>query len=69
MLVHIPSGLPSALEEIKINDNHLHAIDEDGLQGTKKTNIHHMNEYPSYVEHTYSPDPNLIALCVVKLYY
>ncbi|NXU71872.1 ECM2 protein, partial [Oreotrochilus melanogaster] len=35
MLVHIPSGLPSALEEIKINDNHLHAIDEDGLQGLK----------------------------------
>ncbi|XP_068014110.1 extracellular matrix protein 2 [Melanerpes formicivorus] len=35
MLAHIPSGLPSALEEIKINDNHLHAIDEDGLQGLK----------------------------------
>ncbi|XP_071611609.1 extracellular matrix protein 2 isoform X2 [Heliangelus exortis] len=35
MLVHIPSGLPSTLEEIKINDNHLHAIDEDGLQGLK----------------------------------
>ncbi|PKU29645.1 extracellular matrix protein 2 [Limosa lapponica baueri] len=37
MLVHIPSGLPSTLEEIKINDNHLHAIDEDGLQGIQKT--------------------------------
>ncbi|XP_010190470.1 PREDICTED: extracellular matrix protein 2, partial [Mesitornis unicolor] len=35
MLVHIPSELPSTLEEIKINDNHLHAIDEDGLQGLK----------------------------------
>ncbi|NXI48494.1 ECM2 protein, partial [Galbula dea] len=35
MLVHVPSGLPSTLEEIKINDNHLHAIDEDGLQGLK----------------------------------
>ncbi|NXH22231.1 ECM2 protein, partial [Bucco capensis] len=35
MLVHIPSGLPSTLEEIKINDNHLHAIDEDGLQDLK----------------------------------
>ncbi|XP_064310279.1 extracellular matrix protein 2 [Phalacrocorax carbo] len=31
-LVHIPSELPSTLEEIKINDNRLHAIDEDGLQ-------------------------------------
>ncbi|XP_005444483.1 extracellular matrix protein 2 [Falco biarmicus] len=35
MLVHIPSELPSALEEIKINDNHLHAIDEDVLQDLK----------------------------------
>ncbi|NWR84288.1 ECM2 protein, partial [Furnarius figulus] len=35
MLVHIPSDLPSTLEEIKINDNHLHAIDEDGLKDLK----------------------------------
>ncbi|KFW12547.1 PREDICTED: extracellular matrix protein 2, partial [Eurypyga helias] len=35
MLVHIPSELPSTLEEIKINENHLHAIDEDGLQDLK----------------------------------
>ncbi|XP_051483235.1 extracellular matrix protein 2 [Apus apus] len=35
MLVHIPTALPSTLEEIKINDNHLHAIDEDGLQDLK----------------------------------
>ncbi|NXX13677.1 ECM2 protein, partial [Podargus strigoides] len=35
MLVHIPSELPSTLEEIKINDNQLHAIDEDGLQDLK----------------------------------
>ncbi|XP_010123206.1 PREDICTED: extracellular matrix protein 2-like, partial [Chlamydotis macqueenii] len=35
MLVHIPSELPSSLEEIKINDNHLHTIDEDGLQDLK----------------------------------
>ncbi|NXP23605.1 ECM2 protein, partial [Scytalopus superciliaris] len=35
MLVHIPSELPSTLQEIKINDNHLHAIDEDGLKGLK----------------------------------
>uniref|UniRef100_A0A8C3LL34 Extracellular matrix protein 2 n=1 Tax=Chrysolophus pictus TaxID=9089 RepID=A0A8C3LL34_CHRPC len=35
MLVHIPSELPSTLEEIKINDNQLHAIDEDALQGLK----------------------------------
>ncbi|NXW63516.1 ECM2 protein, partial [Eurystomus gularis] len=35
MLVHIPSGLPSTLEEIKINDNNLHAIDDDGLQDLK----------------------------------
>ncbi|KFZ52070.1 Extracellular matrix protein 2 [Podiceps cristatus] len=35
MLVHIPSELPSTLEEIKINDNQLHAIDEYGLQDLK----------------------------------
>ncbi|NWX25587.1 ECM2 protein, partial [Notiomystis cincta] len=35
MLVLIPSELPSTLEEIKINDNQLHAIDEDGLKGLK----------------------------------
>ncbi|NWS20254.1 ECM2 protein, partial [Pachyramphus minor] len=35
LLVHVPSELPSTLEEIKINDNHLHAIDEDGLKGLK----------------------------------
>ncbi|NXP39028.1 ECM2 protein, partial [Leiothrix lutea] len=35
MLVVIPPELPSTLEEIKINDNHLHAIDEDGLKGLK----------------------------------
>ncbi|OXB73745.1 UNVERIFIED_CONTAM: hypothetical protein H355_007878 [Colinus virginianus] len=35
MLVHIPSELPSTLEEIKINDNQLHAVDEDALQGLK----------------------------------
>ncbi|NWQ88859.1 ECM2 protein, partial [Burhinus bistriatus] len=35
MLEHIPSELPSTLEEIKINDNYLHAIDEDGLQDLK----------------------------------
>ncbi|NXC05194.1 ECM2 protein, partial [Orthonyx spaldingii] len=35
MLVHIPSELPSTLEEIKINDNQLHAIEEDGLKDLK----------------------------------
>uniref|UniRef100_A0A8C3VFX7 Extracellular matrix protein 2 n=1 Tax=Catharus ustulatus TaxID=91951 RepID=A0A8C3VFX7_CATUS len=35
MLVLIPSELPSTLQEIKINDNQLHAIDEDGLKGLK----------------------------------
>ncbi|NXY13493.1 ECM2 protein, partial [Atrichornis clamosus] len=35
MLVHVPSELPSTLEEIKINDNQLHAIDEDGLKDLK----------------------------------
>lgn len=39
MLVLIPSELPSTLEEIKINDNQLHAIDEDSLKGILKTNI------------------------------
>uniref|UniRef100_A0A8C0IQT8 Extracellular matrix protein 2 n=1 Tax=Chelonoidis abingdonii TaxID=106734 RepID=A0A8C0IQT8_CHEAB len=34
-LVHIPPELPSALEELKINENHLHAIDEDSLQELK----------------------------------
>ncbi|NXU64773.1 ECM2 protein, partial [Horornis vulcanius] len=35
MLGLIPSELPSTLEEIKINDNQLHAIDEDGLKDLK----------------------------------
>ncbi|NXO89774.1 ECM2 protein, partial [Certhia brachydactyla] len=35
MLVLIPSELPSTLEEIKINDNQLHAIDEDSLKDLK----------------------------------
>ncbi|NXO10646.1 ECM2 protein, partial [Oriolus oriolus] len=35
MLVHIPSHLPATLEEIKINDNQLHAIEEDGLKDLK----------------------------------
>ncbi|NXR35128.1 ECM2 protein, partial [Zosterops hypoxanthus] len=35
MLALIPSELPSTLEEIKINDNQLHAIDEDGLKDLK----------------------------------
>ncbi|NXB71529.1 ECM2 protein, partial [Donacobius atricapilla] len=35
MLVLIPSELPPTLEEIKINDNQLHAIDEDGLKDLK----------------------------------
>ncbi|KFO74406.1 Extracellular matrix protein 2, partial [Cuculus canorus] len=35
LLVHVPSELPSTLEEIKINDNHLHAIDEDSLKDLK----------------------------------
>ncbi|XP_043374776.1 extracellular matrix protein 2 isoform X3 [Dermochelys coriacea] len=34
-LEHIPPELPSALEELKINENHLHAIDEDSLQELK----------------------------------
>lgn len=32
-LVHIPSELPSTLEELKINDNNLQAIDEESLSG------------------------------------
>ena len=32
-LVHIPSDLPSTLEELKINDNNLQAIDEKSLSG------------------------------------
>ncbi|KAJ6668415.1 hypothetical protein lerEdw1_015792 [Lerista edwardsae] len=34
-LEHIPSGLPSTLEELKINENQLHAIDEDSFHGLK----------------------------------
>ncbi|XP_053157049.1 extracellular matrix protein 2 [Hemicordylus capensis] len=34
-LVHIPPGLPSTLEELKINENQLHAIDEDSFEGLK----------------------------------
>ena len=32
-LEHIPSDLPSTLEELKINDNNLQAIDEKSLSG------------------------------------
>uniref|UniRef100_A0A8D0C9S0 Extracellular matrix protein 2 n=1 Tax=Salvator merianae TaxID=96440 RepID=A0A8D0C9S0_SALMN len=35
-LVHIPNDLPSTLEELKINENQLHAIDEDVFQGLEK---------------------------------
>nr|XP_056707053.1 extracellular matrix protein 2 [Euleptes europaea] len=34
-LVHIPPGLPSTLEELKINENQLHAIDENSFQDLK----------------------------------
>ncbi|XP_054832116.1 extracellular matrix protein 2 [Eublepharis macularius] len=34
-LVHIPPGLPATLEELKINENQLHAIDEYSLQDLK----------------------------------
>lgn len=33
-LVEIPSELPSALEELKVNENLLQAVDEDSLSGT-----------------------------------
>ncbi|XP_037348103.1 extracellular matrix protein 2 isoform X2 [Talpa occidentalis] len=32
-LVEIPSGLPSTLEELKINENNLQALDEESLSG------------------------------------
>ncbi|XP_019360660.1 PREDICTED: extracellular matrix protein 2 isoform X1 [Gavialis gangeticus] len=35
LLVHIPPELPSTLEELKINENRLHAIDEDSLEELK----------------------------------
>ncbi|KAF7249714.1 Extracellular matrix protein 2 [Varanus komodoensis] len=35
-LIHIPTGLPYTLEELKINENQLHAIDEDSFEGLKK---------------------------------
>uniref|UniRef100_A0ACB8EHZ8 Pre-mRNA splicing factor n=1 Tax=Sphaerodactylus townsendi TaxID=933632 RepID=A0ACB8EHZ8_9SAUR len=34
-LAHIPPGLPSTLEELKINENQLHAIDEYSFQDLK----------------------------------
>lgn len=34
-LVEIPSELPSTLEELKINENNLQAIDEESLSGIK----------------------------------
>ncbi|XP_053233602.1 extracellular matrix protein 2 isoform X1 [Podarcis raffonei] len=35
-LVHIPIGLPSTLEELKINENQLHAVDEYSFEGLEK---------------------------------
>ncbi|KAM3844705.1 extracellular matrix protein 2 [Vipera latastei] len=35
-LVSIPDGLPSSLEELKINENEIHVINEDSFQGLKK---------------------------------
>ncbi|KAG8128245.1 hypothetical protein E2320_015111 [Naja naja] len=35
-LVSIPHGLPSSLEELKINENEIHVINEDSFQGLKK---------------------------------
>ena len=32
-LIHIPTGLPSTIEELKINENQLHAIDKDSFEG------------------------------------
>lgn len=32
-LIEIPSELPSTLEELKINENNLQAIDEESLSG------------------------------------
>lgn len=32
-LVHIPSGLPSTLEELNVNENNLQAIDEESFSG------------------------------------
>ncbi|XP_077181838.1 extracellular matrix protein 2 isoform X2 [Paroedura picta] len=34
-LVHIPPSLPSTLDELKINENQLHAIDENSFQDLK----------------------------------
>lgn len=35
-LVSIPDGLPSSLEELKINENEIHVINEDSFQGILK---------------------------------
>ncbi|KAG8436251.1 hypothetical protein GDO86_007376 [Hymenochirus boettgeri] len=33
LLIHIPSDLPSSLEELKLNDNKLESLNEDSLKG------------------------------------
>lgn len=35
-LVSIPHGLPPSLEELKINENEIHVINEDSFQGILK---------------------------------
>lgn len=32
-LIQVPSQLPSTLEELKVNENNLQAIDEESLSG------------------------------------
>ncbi|XP_040818713.1 extracellular matrix protein 2 isoform X3 [Ochotona curzoniae] len=58
-LVQIPSDLPSTLEELKINENHLQGIDEDSLSGLNQlvtlelegNNLSEINVNPSAFKH------------------
>lgn len=38
-LVSIPHGLPPSLEELKINENEIHVINEESFQGILKCHL------------------------------
>lgn len=39
LLETVPTDLPSALQELKINENHLKGIEENSFQGNKTANL------------------------------
>lgn len=50
-LVEIPSELPSTLEELKINENNLQAIDEDSLSGIENLLSWRVSLEPLFCSH------------------